>query len=341
MTTGHAPKANERPSPERFDFREGEPTLMAAEHHLRYRWVADLAVGKSVLDAGCGTGYGSQILSKAGARRVVGVDVEKDTLRNPSAENLEFAVADIHELPYDDGEFDVVVCFEVIEHVDGRNAVIAEFARVLTDDGVLIVSSPNRNAYLPGNPHHVYEYLPEELHAEVSSHFSQTARYRQDAWLASSIVPNEDPPNGRRKVIVSELARARDDHEPYAIVVGTNGELPDIDEQLLLGRPFEVSWWHDRVQRLEAELARTETSATYQVEQLREELRKAAAALIQVESKRVLDLESKAEAEREIERQRDAHDEAQAVIQSMHRTRVWRMAGVYWRVRARLWRRQS
>src|SRR4051812_42174912 len=250
MTTEEAPKANESPSPERFDPGERGADLMAAEHYLRYRWAAELAAGKSVLDAGCGTGYGSQILTEAGARRVVGIDVDRDALPKRGRENLEFAVADVHELPYADAEFDLVVSFEVIEHVERRNEVIAELARVLADDGVFLVSSPNRNAYPAGNPHHVYEYLPEELQAEVSSHFSRTALYRQDAWLASTITPRDEARAGERMLAVSELGQARDEHEPYAIVVGTNGQLPSIDEQLLLGHPFEVQWWHDRLQRL-------------------------------------------------------------------------------------------
>jgi SAM-dependent methyltransferase len=336
MTTEQAPKTNEPPPPERFEPGERRADLMAIEHQLRYRWAAELAAGKAVLDAGCGTGYGSQILMEAGARRVVGIDVDKDALPNRGHENLEFAVADVHELPHADAEFDLVVCFEVIEHVERPNEAIAELARVLADDGVLLVSSPNRAAYPAGNPHHVYEYLPEELQGAISSHLSRTALYRQDAWLASTIEPRDEVCAGERKLAVSELGQAREEHEPYAIVVGTNGQLPHIDEQLMLGHPFEVQWWHDRLQQLKAEQARVRASSAYQLDQLREELRKAAEALIQVESDRVMDLEAKAEAERQIERMREAHDEAHAIIQTMQRTRAWRTAALYWELRARL-----
>ena len=59
-----------------------------------------------------------------------------------------------------DRSFDLVVCFEVIEHLEEPDAALRELERVVAADGVVLVSSPNRDVYEPGNPHHLHEYTP-------------------------------------------------------------------------------------------------------------------------------------------------------------------------------------
>jgi len=366
MTTEQLPETDPATSsPERFDPTDAVATLTASEHYLRYVWAAQLSKGKRVLDAGCGTGYGSQILRSAGAERIVAIDIAADAFRGDK-DSVEFAVADIRELPYADGEFDIVVCFEVIEHVERRDQVIAEFARVLRAGGLLLVSSPNRDAYPAGNPHHVYEYLPEELEAEVGARFARSVLYRQDAWLASTIAVRNagDPldPTRARELSVHQLQHARDEHEPYAIVVATDGQLPEMSERVMLGNAFELQWWHDRQARLETEHARFETEqarleaehtrleaehartrafAAHEIAQSREQARQSARALIGIEADRAKELERLREAERELIELRAAHHEAHQTIQAMQRTRIWRLGSIYWRGRDRLLRRRS
>ena len=63
------------PSSERFVPERGTATLMAAEHIARYRLAAQLVRDSVVLDAGCGSGYGSAMLAAGGAKFVVGIDL--------------------------------------------------------------------------------------------------------------------------------------------------------------------------------------------------------------------------------------------------------------------------
>src|SRR5262245_25871930 len=104
------------------------------EHMARYTFAARLARGKRVLDAGCGAGYGSAALA-AMAESVTGVDVAADAVEyareHYQAPNLTFEQASITQLPFPDGAFDLVVAFEVIEHLEDWRGLLTEAGRVL------------------------------------------------------------------------------------------------------------------------------------------------------------------------------------------------------------------
>ena len=99
----------------------------------RVRFLDGVVVGDSVLDAGCGSGAFTDHFARQG-RRAVGVDKHQFCLEQASTRGYQgtFLVGDLTErLPFQDGEFDTVVCCDVLEHVDDR-AVLAELARVAT-----------------------------------------------------------------------------------------------------------------------------------------------------------------------------------------------------------------
>jgi SAM-dependent methyltransferase len=127
---------------------------------------------KSVLDAGCGVGYGTAELAKQ-ANCIVGVDLCRNTVRRAKmrwkSENLDFVVADCSWLPFREGIFDVVTCFEVIEHLTAQETFIADVKKVLSEGGILILSTPK----LYGGSYHVHEFTPSELQALLSRHFQQ------------------------------------------------------------------------------------------------------------------------------------------------------------------------
>jgi 2-polyprenyl-3-methyl-5-hydroxy-6-metoxy-1,4-benzoquinol methylase len=349
-----------RLSAERFDPAQGTGRLEASEHYLRYLWAAAIASTKMVLDAGCGTGYGSELLAKAGAARVVGVDIEPEALPSSSDyEAVEFVVADLRSLPFADAEFQMVTCFEVIEHLDDRSAALRELRRVLSDDGFLLLSSPNRDAYPSGNPHHVFEYVPAELTEEVAIHFDHVALYRQDAWLASSLTEEDlDVPEPGREVdlrmhvVGSPGSRGA----PFSIVAASNAELPTIPDRGVLGDPFEVRWWHERLQAdaaaARARLRKLQAVKERDRQRMRAEIRELGEALVKLESRHANEveelrnevqetLEELGSAREDLADARSDYAEAQRTIQAMHRTRIWRLGSAYWRFRDRLLRRRS
>ena len=120
------------------------------EHLARYAFSDRFCHGLRILDAGCGTGYGAHQLALY-AQTVVGVDVAEDALAYAASEyprpNLRWVRSSCTNLPFSAGSFDVVVSFEVIEHLQQWAVLIAEARRVLVPEGLFIVSTPNKSFY--------------------------------------------------------------------------------------------------------------------------------------------------------------------------------------------------
>lgn len=251
---------------------ETMPGLIRAEHEARYWWAAGAVGGKEVLDAGCGVGYGAGILAEAGASRIVGVDIAGEAIENAilRADPIgEFVVGDLEQLPFTPCSFDVVVCFEVIEHVHRRELVLDELRRVLRPDGVLILSSPNRNVYLPGNPHHVHEYTPSELHAALMQRFRRVALYRQHQWI-SSLITDDVGLQARSSGVevaasVRKVAGVAPGEEVYTLAVAAGGPLPVMLGTAILTDAIDLRWWHDKVTASERELDALTGSVSWRI----------------------------------------------------------------------------
>lgn len=165
------------------------------EHWHRYAFARRFVAGKRVLDAACGEGYGSSLLAGVAAS-VVGVDIDAETVRHArgrysGAGNLRFEQGDATRLGMPAGAFDVAVSFETLEHVERQRELVAGLARVLADDGLLIVSSPDRHAYrdVAGfeNPFHVRELYRDELVDLLRPHFGAIRLYGQKLLFQSAI----------------------------------------------------------------------------------------------------------------------------------------------------------
>ncbi|MEQ1606052.1 MAG: class I SAM-dependent methyltransferase [Pyrinomonadaceae bacterium] len=149
------------------------------EHAARYVFALPLVENKSVLDIACGTGYGIGLL-RSKARFVTGVDIDPVAASEAKAEcgeNGAVLLGNGLGLPFDDATFDVITSFETLEHLYERTKFLAELRRVLTPDGILILSTPNANYSkpvngVPANPFHIHEYEPDELKAELEEYFS-------------------------------------------------------------------------------------------------------------------------------------------------------------------------
>jgi SAM-dependent methyltransferase len=246
---------------ERFVPGAGQGELIELEHLVRYRWVGALAAGRRVLDAGCGVGYGTALLARAGATEAVGVDVSAEAVAAAAAAapaNARFLTGEIHALPFGDGEFDLVVCFEVIEHVERQDEAIAELARVLSESGVLAISSPNRGVYPEGNPHHLHEYTPDELRAALQPHFAHVALRRQHDWVASAVLDDDQAADAsltqHEDVRLAKAQGTAPTTEAYTLALASRQPLPNPPAQAVLGGVNEIREWL-RLQAVDRDLA--------------------------------------------------------------------------------------
>ncbi|MCU0756185.1 MAG: methyltransferase domain-containing protein [Xanthomonadales bacterium] len=174
------------------------------EHWHRYALAAQAANGRRVLDAACGEGYGSALLAQR-AREVVGIDLSADAVAHARSRygqlaNLRFEVGDVSALPARLGRFDLISSFETLEHVDAdaQQQMLAGFATLLADDGVLLLSSPDKATYSDAtgyqNPFHAHElYLPE-LRALLAQHFPAVEILGQQLAFVSVLAPVDRAP---------------------------------------------------------------------------------------------------------------------------------------------------
>jgi SAM-dependent methyltransferase len=257
-----APSTGDEPV-ERFDPDQLAGELVEAEHLLRYYWAAETIEGKDVLDAGCGTGYGAAILAAAGARRYVGVDVSSEAIERARAayaelEHVEWLVADARSLPFEEASFDVVTCFETIEHVDDQAGVVRECARVLRPGGMLLISSPNRDEYPPGNPFHVHELTPAELDSLLAQQFSHVVLVRQHNWLTSAALADDEFGAGggaQLEVPLRKLQPLAPGRELYTLAIASDAEVRPV-AQAVLTHGLEVRRWLEKIEYQNAELER-------------------------------------------------------------------------------------
>ena len=224
---------------ERYTTETGGPTLY--EHWHRYAHAAAWTVGKRVLDAASGSGYGSAFLA-AGAGSVFGIELDHDAVERASLaykhiRNLTFSQGDVTRLPFPDRSFDVVTSFETLEHIPDPEAALIEFKRVLTPDGVLIASTPDRLIYADKlgqrNKYHICELSRPEFERICARHFTSHAIIGQKLYYASLIAPDDSQQLGRQQQLA---CFSRTDGEPvrslqpieeavYMIAFCSNGRL--------------------------------------------------------------------------------------------------------------------
>jgi SAM-dependent methyltransferase len=135
----------------------------------------------NALDVGCNSGYGTRRMIEV-ADRVTGVDVSARAIEvareSAIPGRLEFLVIDGLRLPFPDSSFDLVISFQVLEHVEDPVPYLREIARVAKASATVVFTTPNAATRLdpgmtPWNRFHVREYRAAELHEELVQVFSE------------------------------------------------------------------------------------------------------------------------------------------------------------------------
>jgi 2-polyprenyl-3-methyl-5-hydroxy-6-metoxy-1,4-benzoquinol methylase len=145
--------------------------LDIARHRAAYEVARRHAERGRVLDLGCGSGYGTELLA-GGRAHVVGIDrVPPD---RPSRRcGGSFLLGDLRAVPLAPGSFDLVVSFQVIEHLDDPAFYVDALAELLCPQGLALVTTPNARTSDGVNPYHLHEYTADELAACLGKRFGE------------------------------------------------------------------------------------------------------------------------------------------------------------------------
>ena len=181
-----------------------------------YEFAEPSVSGKRVLDCGCGEGYGTALLAKRAAL-AIGLDREPGVVAYASqkyrtVERAAFVAGSADALPFADCSVNVVVCFQVLEHLPDPLIFLHEVRRLLVPGGVLILTTPN--VLVTGarpNPHHVHDFSPADLRALLERVFDdvelrgvfageQVAAYRAKNDRIVRTIVRLDPLGLHRKI---------------------------------------------------------------------------------------------------------------------------------------------
>jgi len=171
------------------------------EHLHRYSIISEfLDKNMIIMDIACGEGYGTNILSKK-VKKAIGVDVSMEAISHAknkySSANIEFIHSSAINIPIEDNCIDVIVSFETIEHIEDHEKLLSEFKRVLRKNGLLIISTPDKQFYSKGNPnpYHIKELSFAEFEMLLSNYFINKKYVFQKTFHGSIIFNTETPSN--------------------------------------------------------------------------------------------------------------------------------------------------
>jgi SAM-dependent methyltransferase len=217
------------------------------EHYHRYLLARPLVEGKRVLDLASGEGYGAALLAER-AEHVVGLEIDpasvahsQGTYPNGRLDFVEGSMLDLSRFP--DRSFDVVTCFEALEHVTGHDELVSGVRRVLAADGVFLTSTPDRLIYTEElhqhNPHHVRELSLDEFRELLDGHFRHVRIWGQAVAVGSLIQPVEDDQPGGADVVAlanrGESWVEQSSYPPtYYIAAASGVPLPVLPAQSIL-----------------------------------------------------------------------------------------------------------
>jgi 2-polyprenyl-3-methyl-5-hydroxy-6-metoxy-1,4-benzoquinol methylase len=155
-------------------------------HLCRYKFVKGfIRQTDEILDGACGTGYGARMLSDY-CRSVVGLDLCPEAVARANelygGENRTFKIRDVL---YADGKYDVIVCFETLEHLSREDGVrlMDVYKSCLKPNGILFISTPKK---LPVEElsqnrieSHIFEYTFEDFNNLLHQFYDRPIMFSQ------------------------------------------------------------------------------------------------------------------------------------------------------------------
>lgn len=256
---------------------------IAYEHYHRYFFARRIARGKVVLDLGCGEGYGACLLAGV-AEQVTAIDLSQEALDHACSRyvktNLKYVLGDCRNTQLPERHFDLVVCFEMIEHIAEHDRLLTEVRRVLKSDGVFVVSSPDKEFYSDAdayeNPFHIRELYAHEFQTLLEGHFSHVALFSQKVCMGSLLYQtpgNSDALRGEmmesQKSLTGTFETRNESGRGAKYVIGVCSNAP-LGEEV---RSLSLSVWNDTSETLVRELEQYQRELQGSMEQLTQHLR--------------------------------------------------------------------
>ncbi len=171
------------------------PDFIYYAHLSLYHCALPYAQGGDVLDAGCGTGYGSAYLLENGARSVLGVDVSPEAIafcqRHFQRPGLTYGCQSLERLDLPPASFDLIYSSNVLEHVPDVWAFLRAAHAALRPEGRLFIAVPpivNESLEYQNliNPYHVNVWSPRQWQAVIGQFFEQVQPYRHADRLSDA-----------------------------------------------------------------------------------------------------------------------------------------------------------
>jgi len=137
---------------QRFIFKAIKSHRLKTDTFMCYLFSSKFIADKVVLDAACGTGFGTFFLAQE-AKEIWGVDFFEEVVdyskKNYSRANIKFLTGDLLNFKLPDNFFDVITSFYTLEQTDDPKLLLDNFRRALKPDGLLILSTPNKKVVSP------------------------------------------------------------------------------------------------------------------------------------------------------------------------------------------------
>lgn len=162
----------------------------------RYIYALNYVNGKKILDCATGIGWGAFIMANAGAQSVMGIDISSNAIRDAIEfyphNKILYKVASPDELILE-YRFDVITCFETIEHVDDALKFLSSLHNLAHKETVFLLSTPNEYCTgvingLPANPYHAKEFSKIELLKLI-----EDSGWKVDAYLGQHLLKRDSP----------------------------------------------------------------------------------------------------------------------------------------------------
>ncbi|MDE0471598.1 MAG: class I SAM-dependent methyltransferase [Ekhidna sp.] len=208
--------------------------LLSAYHFAKPYIEGDL------LELGCGEGRGVEILAPL-AKRYQGIDKIEGIIKQLRIKypDHDFMSGTFPPFPFKDNEFDLVIAFQVIEHVKKDEEFLREVHRMLKPRGVALITTPNIKMTLSRNPWHIREYTGRQLKELCEKYFAnvemkgiagneKVTKYHEQNRVSVNKIMKYDILNLQHKLPASLLSK------PYEILNRINRErLKSNDNELV------------------------------------------------------------------------------------------------------------